>query len=88
MIRAVQVDDEPGAREFLRARLQDVAAEVQVVGEAKNIDDAADLLERSRPELVFLDVEMPGGDGFELLKRLGRWDFNVIFTTLGLEVLK
>lgn len=81
MIRAVQVDDEPGAREFLRARLQDVAAEVQVVGEAKNIDDAADLLERSRPELVFLDVEMPGGDGFELLKRLGRWDFNVIFTT-------
>lgn len=81
MITAVQVDDEASAREFLRGRLRDVAPEIHVLGEAKNIKDAAALLANTRPQLVFLDVEMPGGDGFELLKRLGRWDFDVIFTT-------
>ncbi|MBK8225938.1 MAG: response regulator transcription factor [Flavobacteriales bacterium] len=81
MISAVQVDDEASAREFLRSRLHDVAPEVQVLSEAKNIDEAQRLIAEARPQLVFLDVEMPSGDGFELLKRLGRWDFDVIFTT-------
>jgi len=81
MITAVQVDDETSAREFLRSRLHDVAPEVQVLGEAKNITEAARLIADTNPQLVFLDVEMPGGNGFDLLKRLGRWDFDVIFTT-------
>ncbi|MEO8067498.1 MAG: LytTR family DNA-binding domain-containing protein [Flavobacteriales bacterium] len=81
MITALQVDDETSAREFLRSRLQDVAPEIQVLGEAVNIDEGARLITEKRPQLVFLDVEMPGGDGFELLKCLGRWDFEVIFTT-------
>lgn len=81
MITAVQVDDEASAREFLRSRLRDVAPDVQLLGEAKNIVEAARLIADTKPQLVFLDVEMPGGDGFELLKRLGRWDFDVIFTT-------
>ena len=81
MITAVQVDDEASAREFLRVRLNEVAPEVTVLGEANNIDDAARLIADKKPQLVFLDVEMPGGNGFELLKRLGRWDFDVIFTT-------
>lgn len=81
MITAVQVDDEAGAREFLRARLKEISAEVDVLGEAANITDAAALITAKRPQLVFLDVEMPGGNGFELLKRLGQWDFDVIFTT-------
>jgi len=81
MITAVQVDDEASAREFLRARLGEVAPEVTVLGEANNIDDAARLIAEKKPQLVFLDVEMPGGNGFELLKRLGHWDFDVIFTT-------
>lgn len=81
MITAVQVDDETSAREFLRARLAEVASEVHVMGEAANIDEAARLILEKKPQLVFLDVQMPGGDGFELLKRMGRWDFDVIFTT-------
>ncbi|MEZ4739886.1 MAG: LytTR family DNA-binding domain-containing protein [Flavobacteriales bacterium] len=81
MITALQVDDEANAREFLRARLSEVAPEVVVRGEARNVDEASQLIAQVRPQLVFLDVEMPGGDGFDLLKRLGRWDFDVIFTT-------
>lgn len=81
MIKAVQVDDEASAREFLRARLLEAAPEIHVLGEAANIDEAARVIVESKPQLVFLDVEMPGGDGFEMLKRLGRWDFEVIFTT-------
>ena len=81
MITAVQVDDEASAREFLRSRLGEVAPEVTVLGEANNIDDAARLIADKKPQLVFLDVEMPGGTGFELLQRLGRWDFDVVFTT-------
>jgi two-component system LytT family response regulator len=81
MITAVQVDDEANAREFLRSRLHDVAPEVQVLAQASNIDEAQRLITQHAPRLVFLDVEMPGGDGFELLRRLGRWDFDVVFTT-------
>lgn len=81
MITAIQVDDEANAREFLRTRLREVAAEVQVVGEGSNIEEAQRLISQMRPQLLFLDVQMPGGDGFELLRRLGHWDFQVIFTT-------
>lgn len=81
MITAVQVDDEVNAREFLRARSAEVAPEVNILGEAGNIDDALQLITELKPQLVFLDVEMPGGDGFELLTRIGNWDFDVIFTT-------
>ncbi len=81
MITAVQVDDDPAALEFLRGRLRDVSPEVRVVGEARNIEEALALITATRPKLVFLDVEMPGGDGFELLRRVGSWDFEVIFTS-------
>jgi two-component system LytT family response regulator len=81
MITAVQVDDEESAREFLLSRLGEVAPQVKVLGQANNIDDAAGLISEKRPQLVFLDVEMPGGTGFDLLQRLGHWDFDVIFTT-------
>lgn len=81
MIRALHIDDEPAAREHLALLLADVAPGVQLVGQYANIAEGRLALERHRPHLLFLDVEMPGGDGFELLKRLGRWDFGVIFTT-------
>ena len=81
MINALLIDDEAAARDHLRARLLEVAPEVQLIAEADNIADGQRLTSAHNPELVFLDVEMPGGDGFELLRRLGRWDFDVIFTT-------
>lgn len=81
MIGALVVDDEAMAREDLIARLAQVAPEVTVLAEAHNAPSAMPLIEALRPALVFLDVEMPGGDGFSLLKNLGHWDFDVVFTT-------
>lgn len=80
-MRAVIVDDEQEARQVLRALLQRHAPEVSIVAEASSVAQALDVVKEHRPELVFLDVQMPGGDGFELLKQLGTWDFDVVFTT-------
>jgi two-component system LytT family response regulator len=67
-IRALVVDDERLAREELR-RLLAVHPEVRVVGEAAGVDEAARLIEREQPDVVFLDVQMPGETGFDLFER-------------------
>jgi two-component system, LytTR family, response regulator len=68
-IRALIADDEPAARARLR-RLLDHHPEIRITGEAENGIDALQSIERLRPELLFLDVEMPGLNGFEVLKGL------------------
>jgi two-component system LytT family response regulator len=80
-MRAVIVDDEKEARAVLRTMLQRHASEVSVVAEAASLEEALTVLKTHSPDLLFLDVQMPGGDGFELLKQLVHWDFDVIFTT-------
>ena len=70
MIRAFLVDDEPLARRGLRTRL-DAEPDFEVVGEAEDGPQAIDAIRRWRPDVVFLDVQMPGCDGFEVLRSLG-----------------
>ncbi|HRO98301.1 MAG TPA: LytTR family DNA-binding domain-containing protein [Flavobacteriales bacterium] len=81
MIRTLIVDDDAEARGYLRSLLADAHPEVEVIGEAFNISEAQHLIAELKPALVFLDVEMPGGSGFDLLRELKRWDFEVIFVT-------
>jgi two-component system LytT family response regulator len=81
VIPTLLVDDDPEARGYLRGLLADAHPEVAVIGEAGNIGEANRLIHELRPALVFLDVEMPGGSGFDLLRELKRWDFEVIFVT-------
>jgi len=69
MIRVLIVDDEPLARRGVRVCLRR-AADVSIVGEAECSDDALEMIERLRPQLVFLDVQMPGVDGFGMLAQL------------------
>ena len=78
-MRVVIVDDEKPARDRLRRLLAD-HPDFVVVGEASDASSAVDLLERERPDLCFLDVQMPEGDGFEVLRR-ARHRPRVIFTT-------
>lgn len=66
-IRALLVDDESAARARLR-RLLDPYSEVRIVGEAANGIEALEAIEQLQPDLLFLDVEMPGLNGFEVLR--------------------
>ena len=69
-LRAIVVDDEPDARDVVRTLL--AAHEgIRVVGEATNGRDAVALVRRERPDIVFLDVQMPDLDGFGVLEQLG-----------------
>ncbi len=78
-VRAVIVDDEPLARKRLRALLAK-HANIAIAGEASNGEEACDVIDALRPDLVFLDIQMPGLSGFEVLARLTRRP-RIIFVT-------
>jgi len=78
-MKALIVDDERLARKELRSLL-DVHPEVEIVGEATHVDDALEQYQNLKPDLVFLDIQMPGKSGFDFLEKLDEIP-NVIFTT-------
>lgn len=78
-MKAIIVDDERLARSALR-RVLSSHKEVEVVAEAASVDEALHAIHRAPPDVIFLDVEMPGGSGFDLLERLEDVPI-VIFTT-------
>ncbi len=71
MIRTVIVDDERLAREGLKMRLRG-ESDIELVGEASDGPGAVKVIERQEPDLLFLDVQIPGLSGFQVLNRLGR----------------
>lgn len=80
-IKSVIVEDESAAREVLRNYLQKYCPQVDVVGEAQNIKEAVPLLHEAKPQLVFLDVEMPFGNAFDVLEACKDLRFETIFVT-------
>src|SRR5687767_1004737 len=78
-MRAIIIDDERLARTELRKLLQDFP-EIEVVDEAANADEGITKIDNLHPDLVFLDIQMPGKTGFEMLSELDRAP-HVIFTT-------
>ena len=79
--RTILIDDEKNTREALRALLQHYCPDVEIIGEAASAEEGLQLLRSHPPDLLFLDVEMPLGSGFDLLDLLGAAPFDVIFTT-------
>lgn len=79
-MKALLVDDERLARNELR-RLLDNFPKINIVGEAANADEATVLIDELQPDLLFLDIQMPGKNGFELLQSLEGHVPEVIFTT-------
>ena len=81
MIKAIIVDDEPNCCKTLSLLLDRYCKEVQVTGIFHNGLDALQAINASTPDLVFLDVEMPKMNGFEMLEKLAAINFHLIFTT-------
>lgn len=80
-IRAIIVDDEINNRENLHALLREYCPDVEVVGLADSAETAYWQITSRKPDLVFLDIRMPGKDGFQLLESLGAINFEIIIVT-------
>jgi len=80
-LKTIIVEDEQTSRDILKNYLEKYCPNVKVVGEAKNIEEGLVLIRNNDLDLVFLDVEMPYGSGFDLLDKLGKTDFEVVFVT-------
>ena len=81
MIRCVIVEDEEMARNVLKSLLAQYCPDVMVCAEADDVISGKNMIETFRPDLVFLDIEMPGGSGFKLLTSIENKDFEVVFIT-------
>ncbi|AXY72456.1 DNA-binding response regulator [Paraflavitalea soli] len=81
MIRSIIIDDEKPNIENLAGLLKKHCEEVKVVGAALNADDGGALIEQLQPDLVFLDIQMPGKNGFQLLEGLSAYNFEIILVT-------
>jgi len=79
-IKAIVVDDEPLSREKIRI-LTESNNQLEIIGEAKNFSEAKTIINKLNPELLFLDINMPGKSGIELISALGENAPFVIFTT-------
>lgn len=80
-ITAIIVDDESSGREILRELLRKIAPNVEVVAEANAVGPAIEAIAAHKPALLFLDVEMPTGTGFDVLEGVQSRSFEVIFIT-------
>ena len=82
-IRAIIVDDEPNARRALRGLLEENFSQVEILSDCKNVPEAVKSINKYKPDLVFLDIAMPGYSGFELLDFFDEQNlfFRIVFVT-------
>lgn len=92
MIKSVIVDDEENGRSNLKEVLKRYCPDVFILSEAASAQEGALIVTQKQPDLVFLDIEMPGGSGFEMLRLLKSREFEVIFITAydqyGIQAIK
>lgn len=81
MEKAVIIDDILKARDFLKRDLTSFCPHIEVVGEAEGVVSGLKIIKKLRPDIVFLDINMNDGSGFDILELLDEIQFKVIFTT-------
>jgi two-component system, LytTR family, response regulator len=91
-MKAVLIDDERDALEMLEWSIKKFAPQVEILAMCDSALDGIEKIKTLKPELVFLDIEMPQLNGFDLLEKLGKYEFEVIFITaynqFGIKALK
>jgi len=80
-IRTLVVDDEPHSAEMLCGYLKEYATNIDVVASASSAEEATELIIKHRPELLFLDISMPGEDGLDLVRKFPNPDFEFVYVT-------
>ena len=80
-LKTIIVEDEETSREILKKYLLKYCPKVEILGEAANVDEALVLIRNHELDLVFLDVEMPYGNAFDLLDKVGDRTFETVFVT-------
>jgi len=81
LIQAVLIDDESNSLEALGILLEKYCPDVEVIGTGQSVEEAIETINDLEPELVFLDIALPDGQGFEVLEQVSHKAFEVIFTT-------
>jgi two-component system, LytTR family, response regulator len=81
MVNAIIIDDEERGINALQQLILKYCSGLNVAAVAMNIHDGADLINEHKPDVVFLDIEMPGGNGFQLLEKFDKINFEIIFVT-------
>ncbi|MBA3682998.1 MAG: response regulator transcription factor [Bacteroidetes bacterium] len=81
MIKTVIIEDEQKSREMLAGIIQKNCPQLNIVGLAKNVTEGVEVIKKENPELVFLDISMPDGSGFDLLEKVQGHKFELIFAT-------
>lgn len=77
----IVIDDEPDAVDFITSIIDEYCPGLEVCGKAHNVKEGVNLINEVKPDLVFLDVEMPNGTGFDLLTHFPEKNFDVVFIT-------
>jgi len=81
MLKAIIVDDEEKSRENLKILIEEFCSNVQVLALAKSVSEGIEAIDNFRPDILFLDIQMQKETGFDLLNRIKKIDFEIIFTT-------
>ncbi len=81
LIKAIIIDDEKGSRDTLRGFVENYCREIQIIDEAESAEQGIEQIKKWQPDLIFLDIELPLGSGFDLLEACKHAQFEVIFTT-------
>lgn len=80
-MKTVIVEDEQKSREMLAGLIKKNHPEIEIVGLAKNVKEGVEMIKEFKPSLVFLDISMPDGSGFDLLEQVSGHKFELIFAT-------
>ena len=80
-LTAIIIDDEKSSRQILSTKIRQITDEIDIISEASNIKEGEKIIQENNPDIVFLDINMPKGSGFDLLDKFQDVTFEVIFVT-------